>query len=402
MDKLTLHDLEPAGKRVLVRVDFNVPVDETGRITDDRRIRAALPTIRYLADRGAKVILCSHFGRPKGKVVEEYRLDRVAQRLSELLEKPVAKVNDCIGEEPRRAIAALKPGDVLLLENVRFYPEEEKNDPRFARELASLADLYVNDAFGAAHRAHASTAGVAAYLPAAAGFLLERELEVLGRALENPERPFVALLGGKKVEDKIGVIDNLLNKVDALLIGGGMAYTFLKAQGYEVGSSLVDEAHLDYARRCLDEAARRRVRLLLPVDVVVAQEISADAPAQVVAANAIPPGWMGLDIGPRTAENFSAEICGAKTAIWNGPVGVFELEAFSAGTLAMCQALSQVQGTTIIGGGDSAAAVEQLGFADRMTHISTGGGASLEFLEGRKLPGVEALSPKTAAKGAAR
>lgn len=402
MDKLTLHDLEPAGQRVLVRVDFNVPVDETGRITDDRRIRAALPTIRYLADRGAKVILCSHFGRPKGKVVEEYRLNRVAERLSELLGKPVAKVDDCIGEEPRRAAAALQPGEVLLLENVRFHAEEEKNDPEFARELASLADLYVNDAFGAAHRAHASTAGVAAYLPAAAGFLLERELEVLGRALENPERPFVTLLGGKKVEDKIGVIDNLLAKVDALLIGGGMAYTFLKAQGYEVGSSLVDEAHLDYARRCLEEAGKRRVRLLLPVDVVVAQEISADAPAQVVAANAIPPGWMGLDIGPRTAENFGAEICGAKTVIWNGPVGVFELEAFSAGTLAMCQALSQVEGTTIIGGGDSAAAVEQLGFAEQMTHISTGGGASLEFLEGRKLPGVEALSPKTAVKGVAR
>lgn len=401
MDKLTLRDLSPAGKRVLVRVDFNVPVDEAGRITDDRRIRAALPTITDLTGRGAKVILCSHFGRPKGKVVEGDRLTRVGERLSELLGRPVAKVDDCLGEEPRQAIARLRPGDVLLLENVRFYPEEEANDPHFAKELASLADLYVNDAFGAAHRAHASTAGVTAYLPAAAGLLLERELEVLGKALENPARPFVTLLGGKKVEDKIGVIENLLGKVDALLIGGGMAYTFLKAQGYEVGKSLVDEGRLDFARKCLEEAGRRRVRLLLPVDVVVAQEISEDSPAQVVAANAIPAGWMGLDIGPRTAENFGAEICGAKTVIWNGPVGVFELEAFSAGTLAMCQALSQVKGTTIIGGGDTAAAVEQLGFADSMTHLSTGGGASLEFLEGKELPGVAALSPRSAvaAKG---
>lgn len=396
MDKLTLRDLDPAGKRVLVRADFNVPVDEAGNITDDRRIRAALPTIRNLTARAAKVILCSHFGRPKGKVVEEYRLTRVAQRLSELLGQPVVKVDDCVGEEPRRAIAAMQPGDVVLLENVRFHPEEEQNDPNFARELASLADLFVNDAFGAAHRAHASTAGVAAYLPAAAGLLLERELAVLGQTLENPSRPFVALLGGKKVEDKIGVIENLLGKVDALLIGGGMAFTFLKAQGYEVGRSIVDQAHLDFARRCLDEAAERRVRLLLPVDVVVAQELSEDAPAQVVPANAIPDGWMGLDIGPRTAESFGAEICGARTVLWNGPVGAFEVEAFSAGTLAMCQALSQVEGTTIVGGGDTAAAVEQLGFADQVTHISTGGGASLEFLEGKELPGVAALSPRTA------
>lgn len=394
MDKLTLRDLDPAGKRVLVRVDFNVPVDEAGVITDDRRIRAALPTLQYLIERGAKVILCSHFGRPKGRVVDEYRLDRVGERLSELLGRPVTKLDDCVGEGPQRAVAALKPGEVILLENVRFYPEEEKNDPGFARELASLADLYVNDAFGAAHRAHASTAGVAAYLPAAAGLLLERELEVLGQALDNPRRPFVALLGGKKVEDKIGVIENLLGKVDALLIGGGMAYTFLKAQGYDVGLSIVDEPRLEFARECLAEAARRRVRLLLPVDLVVAQELSADAPAQVVAANAIPAGWMGLDIGPRTAENFGAELCAAQTVIWNGPVGVFELEAFSAGTLAMCQALTETRGTTIIGGGDTAAAVEQMGFADKMTHISTGGGASLEFLEGRELPGVAALSPK--------
>ncbi|MDI6872480.1 MAG: phosphoglycerate kinase [Bacillota bacterium] len=398
MDKLTLRDLELAGKRVLVRVDFNVPTGENGEITDDRRIREALPTIQELARRGAKVIACSHFGRPKGKVVEEYRLDRVARRLSELLGQAVMKVNDCVGEEPKRAIAAMKPGEVLLLENVRFYPEEEQNDPHFARELASLADVYVNDAFGAAHRAHASTAGVAAYLPAAAGLLLERELRILGEALENPARPFVTLLGGKKVEDKIGVIDNLLGKVDALLVGGGMAFTFLKAQGYDVGKSLVDEARLDYARRCLEEAGRRRVRLLLPVDVVVAREISDDAPAQVVAANAIPEGWMGLDIGPRTAENFAAEICGARTVIWNGPVGVFEVEAFSAGTLAMCQALSQVEGTTIVGGGDTAAAVEHFGFADKVTHISTGGGASLEFLEGKELPGVAALSPRPAAQ----
>jgi phosphoglycerate kinase len=393
VNKLTLRDLDPAGKRVLVRVDFNVPVNEAGEITDDRRIRAALPTIRDLTGRGAKVILCSHFGRPKGQVVEEYRLDRVARRLSELLDEPVVKTDDCLGDEPRRAIAALPPGGVVLLENVRFYPEEEQNDPHFAEELASLADLYVNDAFGAAHRAHASTAGVAAYLPAAAGLLLEQELRILGEALENPARPFVTLLGGKKVEDKLGVIENLLGKVDALLLGGGMAFTFLRAQGYEVGTSIVDEPRLDFARRCLEEAGRRRVRLLLPVDVVVAQEVAAEASAQVVAANAIPAGWRGLDIGPRTAENFGAELRAAKTVIWNGPVGVFELEAFAAGTLAMCEALAQVEGTTIIGGGDTAAAVEQLGFADRMTHLSTGGGASLEFLEGRDLPGVAALSP---------
>jgi phosphoglycerate kinase len=397
VDKLTVRDLQLSGKRVLVRVDFNVPVDEAGNITDDTRIKAALPTIKYISDHQGKVLLASHFGRPKGRVVDEFRLDTVAKRLGELLGRKVPKLDDCVGQEVKQAVDRMQPGDILLLENVRFYPEEEKNDPSFAKALAANADIFVNDAFGAAHRAHASTAGVAAHLKSAAGLLMEKELSVMGTALDNPARPFTAILGGKKVEDKIAVIQNLLNKVDTLVIGGGMAFTFLVAQGYQVGKSIVDQEHLEFAKEMIGEAARKKVMLLLPVDVVVADRIDPEANAQVVPVDSIPADWYGLDIGPRTAENFAAEICDAKTVIWNGPMGVFEMEAFSAGTLALCQALSVVEGTTIVGGGDTAAAVEQMGFADKVSHISTGGGASLEFLEGKELPGVAALTDRQAA-----
>jgi phosphoglycerate kinase len=396
MGKKSVADVDVAGKRVLVRVDFNVPLDDAGQITDDSRIRAALPTIQLLIQRGARVILVTHLGRPKG-IDPRWRLDAVAARLGELLGRPVTKLDDTIGPAVRQAVEKLAPGEVVLLENVRFYPEEEKNDPAFARELASLADLYVNDAFGTAHRAHASTEGVAHYLPAVAGLLMQREIEALGRALSHPERPFVALLGGKKVHDKIGVIRNLLNKVDTLLIGGGMAYTFLKAQGREIGKSLLDAESLDVARETLEQAAARGVRLELPEDVVVAQEFREDAPHKVVPVDAIPPDWMGMDIGPATVEKFSEILRGARTVLWNGPVGVFEMPAFAAGTRAMAGVLAEVTaagGTTIIGGGDTAAAVESLGYGDKMTHLSTGGGASLEFLEGKELPGIAALQDR--------
>lgn len=393
MAYLTVKDLDVKGKRVLVRVDFNVPLDASGKITDDTRIRAALPTIQYLLDAGAAVILMSHLGRPKG-VDEALRLDPVAARLSELIGRLVRKVNDCVGPQVEATARALQPGEVLLLENLRFYKEETQNDPEFAKKLASLADVYVNDAFGAAHRAHASTAGVAAYLPAAAGLLLAKELEVLGNALERPERPFLAILGGAKVADKIGVIRNLLTKVDTLLIGGGMGYTFLKAKGYEVGRSLLDAERIELAKELMAEAERRGVRLLLPVDVVVADRFSNDANTKVVPVDAIPPDWEGLDIGPKTRELFAAEVKKARTIIWNGPLGAFEMPTFAAGTRAVAEALAQSDGTTIIGGGDSAAAVEQFGLAGAMSHISTGGGASLEFLEGKILPGVAALTRK--------
>ncbi|MGI6285832.1 phosphoglycerate kinase [Neomoorella humiferrea] len=393
MAKLTLKDLDLRNKRVLVRVDFNVPL-EAGRVTDNTRIRAALPTIRYLIDNGARVILMSHLGRPKGKVKEELRLDPVARELENLLGRPVHKVNDCIGPEVEAAAAALKPGEVLLLENVRFYPEEEKNDPEFARKLASLADLYVNDAFGAAHRAHASTEGVAHYLPAAAGFLLQKEIETLGKALADPERPFVAIIGGAKVSDKISVIRNLLTKVDTLIIGGGMANTFLKAKGYAMGKSLVEEDQVSLAQELMDQAARQGVKMLLPRDLVVAQEFKADAPHQVVAANAVPDGWMALDIGPETAREYANALKDARTVVWNGPMGVFEMEPFAHGTEAVARAVAAVDGMTIVGGGDSVAAVEKVGVADKIGHISTGGGASLEFLEGKALPGVVALTEK--------
>jgi len=393
MRKKTVADVEVAGKRVLVRVDFNVPQDETGAITDDARIRAALPTLRLLIERGARIVLATHLGRPKG-VDPRWRLDPVARRLEELLGRPVKKLDDCVGPAVREAVAALQPGEVLLLENVRFHPEEEKNDPAFAKELAALADLYVNDAFGAAHRAHASTEGVARHLPAVAGLLMQKEIETLGAALESPTRPFVALLGGAKVHDKIGVIENLLTKVDALLIGGGMSFTFLKAQGREIGKSLLEADCLEVARTTLQRAAARGVRLDLPVDVVVAREFRPDAESRVVPVDAIPPDWMGVDIGPATRAAFGAVLRGARTVIWNGPVGVFEMPAFAEGTRAMCDVLAEVTaagGTTIIGGGDTAAAVEKLGYGDRMTHLSTGGGASLEFLAGKELPGVAAL-----------
>lgn len=396
MAKQGLTDIDPRGKRVLVRVDFNVPQDETGRITDDRRIEAALPTIRYLLEREARVILVSHLGRPKG-VDEQWRLKPVAERLAELLGRPVRTAADSLGPAAEAAVAELSPGEVLLLENVRFHPEEEKNDPAFARQLASLADLYVNDAFGTAHRAHASTEGVAHILPAVAGFLMQKELDVLGTALTNPRRPFMAILGGKKVSDKIGVIEHLMEKVDALLIGGGMAFTFLKAKGYEIGRSLLDEEGLDLARRVMARAEQRGPRLELPVDVVVAREFAPAAEAKVVPADSIPADWMGMDIGLQTMANFRKALDGAMTVIWNGPMGVFEMPRFAAGTRAVAEMVAErtaAGATTIIGGGDSAAAVEQMGLADRMSHISTGGGASLEFMEGKELPGVAALRDK--------
>jgi 3-phosphoglycerate kinase len=411
MNKKTVRDIDVSGKRVLMRVDFNVPLDAERNITDDRRIVAALPTIKYLIDQGAKIILMSHLGRPKhddsGKAdpesVKKYNLDPVAKRLSELLGKPVKKLNDCIGEEVRQAVEQMSNGDVVLLENVRFYKAEEKNDPEFAKELASLGEIYVNDAFGTAHRAHASTEGVAHILPGVAGFLMEKELEYLGKALENPERPFVAVLGGVKVSDKIKVIDNLLNKVDALLIGGAMTYTFLKSQGYSVGNSMVDVDGLSLAAQAVRKAKDLGIELLLPVDTVVVElpadfdipsGIPADVKIQISPTNAMPDGYRGVDIGPETVKIYGEKIRSAKTVVWNGPMGVFEDPRFAKGTLGIAQAMAECPGTTIVGGGDSAAAVEQLGYADKIDHVSTGGGASLEFLEGKVLPGVAVLQDK--------
>ena len=390
---LTAADL--SGKKVLVRVDFNVPQDETGKITDDTRIRAALPTINYLIDAGARVILTSHFGRPKG-VTESLRLNPVAVRLSELLGKPVLKTDDCIGDEVAAQVNALNNGDVALLENVRFYPEEEKNDPEFAKKLASLADIYVNDAFGTAHRAHASTEGVTKYLSTSvAGFLLDKELQYLSGAIDNPQRPLAAIVGGSKVSSKIGVIETLLDKVDYLLLGGGMIFTFYKARGLSVGKSLVEEDKLDLARALEAKAAAKGVKFLLPTDVVVADNFKPDANAQTVSINDIPDGWMGLDIGPDSVKVFQEALSHCKSAIWNGPMGVFEFDKFAVGTEAIAKTLAELTGTgtiTIIGGGDSVAAVEKVGLADKMSHISTGGGASLELLEGKILPGIAALN----------
>jgi len=392
--KKTVSDVLVRGKRVLVRVDFNVPLDDERRIADDRRITESLRTITFLRKQGARIILASHFGRPGGIVKDELRLDPVADRLSELLGAPVTKLQDCVGPEVERAVAAMKDGEVVLLENLRFHPEEEANEPGFARALAALADLYVNDAFGTAHRAHASTVGIAAHLPAVAGFLMEKELTYLSRALEEPTRPFVAILGGKKVSDKIGVIRNLLGKADALLIGGAMAYTFLRAQGRAVGASLLEEDKLDLAGALMREAAERSLAFHLPDDVVVADRFAEDAAARTVAADAIPDGWMGMDIGPKTAAAYRRVILDAGTVMWNGPMGVFEFPPFAGGTRAVAQAMVDSTAVTIVGGGDSAAAVEKFNLADRMTHISTGGGASLEFLEGRVLPGVAVLADR--------
>ncbi|MCG1011286.1 phosphoglycerate kinase [Tepidanaerobacter sp. GT38] len=394
MNKKTLKDFNLENKKVLVREDLNVPLDENQNITDDTRIRAALPTIKYLAENGAKVIIVSHLGRPKGKVNPKYSLAPVAKRLSELLGRYVAFAADCIGEAAESAVAKMNPGDVLLLENVRFYEAEEKNDPEFAKQLASLADIFINDAFGTSHRAHASTVGVANYLPAGAGFLMQKEIEVMGKALENPERPFAAILGGAKVSDKIGVIKNLLNKVDMLLIGGGMAFTFLKSQGYEIGKSLLEADKIELAASLIKEAKEKNVKLLLPEDVVVTSELKEGMPYETVPVTEIPADKIGVDIGEATRKKFADAIKDAKTVVWNGPMGVFEMKPYAEGTLAVADAMAKSDAVTIIGGGDSAAAVEQLGYAKVMTHISTGGGASLEFLEGKELPGVAALNDK--------
>ncbi|MDI6812778.1 MAG: phosphoglycerate kinase [Desulfitobacteriaceae bacterium] len=395
MNKQNVKDVDVKDKCVLVRVDFNVPLGEDGVITDDTRIRAALPTIEYLSGQGAKVILASHFGRPKGQRNMKYSLGPVAERLQALLGQEVTLAPDCVGPEVKEAVGRLQPGDVLLLENVRFHPEEEKNDPVFAQELASLADIFVNDAFGTAHRAHASTEGVAHDIPAVAGFLMQKEVETMGKALEAPERPFIAIIGGAKVSDKIGVIDNLLSKVDILIIGGGMANTFLKAQGYELGKSLLETDKVVLAGELLKQAKARGVRLELPEDVVVAPGLAEGAVGHTVLVSAIPASEMALDIGPATAEKFASIISGAKTIVWNGPLGVFENPAFAKGTERIAQAVAASQGTSIVGGGDSVAAVEKMGVADKITHISTGGGASLEFLEGKTLPGVAALKSRT-------
>jgi phosphoglycerate kinase len=393
VNKKTIQDLELNGKKVFCRVDFNVPMKD-GEVTDDTRIRAALPTITYLSEHGAKVILASHLGRPKGQVVEELRLDPVAKRLSDLLGKEVSKTDSVYGAEVDEAISKLESGDILLIENVRFEAGEEKNDPALAEAFANMADIYVNDAFGAAHRAHASTAGIAEKLPSAAGFLMEKEISVLGKALENPDRPFTAIIGGAKVKDKIGVIDNLLEKVDNLIIGGGLAYTFVKAQGHEVGKSLLEEDKIDLAKEFMKKAEEKGVNFVLPVDVVVADDFSENANTKVVPISEIPSDWEALDIGPETSAKYSQIVKDSKLIIWNGPMGVFELNAFANGTKAVAEALANTDGYTVIGGGDSAAAVEKFGLAEKMDHVSTGGGASLEFMEGKTLPGVAALSDK--------
>ncbi len=392
--KKTMDDVNVKGKRVFVRVDFNVPMAD-GQITDETRIRAAIPTIEALADGGAKVILASHLGRPKGEVNEDMRLTAVGERLSELMGKPVKKLDESIGEAVEAAVAEMQEGDIVLLENVRFHKGEEKNDEELAKAFAGLADVYVNDAFGAAHRAHASTEGIAKHVEAAvSGYLMQKELDVLGKALSEPERPFTAIIGGAKVKDKIGVIENLLDKVDHLIIGGGLSYTFTKAQGYDIGKSLLEEDKIDLAKSFIEKAKEKGVELHMPIDAVVANEFSKDAETQTVEIDAIPADWMGLDIGPKTAANYAEIIKNSKLIIWNGPMGVFEMDKFANGTKTVVEAMAETDGYTVIGGGDSAAAVEKFGVADKMDHVSTGGGASLELMEGKELPGIVALNDK--------
>lgn len=394
MSKKTVKDLDIKGKKVIARVDFNVPLDDDGKITDDTRITAALPTINYILDQGAKLILCAHLGRPGGEVNMKYSLKPCAERLGELLGKEVELASDVVGESAKKLAAEVKEGEVVMLENVRFEKGEKKNEDELAKAFASLAEVYVNDAFGAAHRAHASTAGIASYLPSGMGFLMQKEVDFIGGALEKPERPFVAILGGAKVKDKIGVIKNLLEKVDKLLIGGGMSYTFQKALGGQIGDSLLDKDNIEFAGEMMKLAKEKGVKLLLPIDNEAGQEFSNDTLRATFHSRNIPDGWEGMDIGPDTQELFVKELQGAKTVIWNGPMGVSEFSNFAHGTLAVAEALANLDAITIIGGGDSAAAVEKLGFADKMTHISTGGGASLELLEGKELPGIAALSDK--------
>jgi 3-phosphoglycerate kinase len=395
MEKKTIRDIDVAGKRVLVRVDLNVPLSEdTGEILDNIRIKSVVPTISYLVDRKARVILCSHLGRPKGKPVDSLRMAPIAKRLSEIIGKPIATTQDCIGKDVEKAASELKNGEILLLENLRFHDEEEKNDPEFCKALAKLADIYVNDAFGTAHRAHASTEGVAKYLPAVAGFLMEKEIGIMGKALSNPIRPFASIVGGAKISDKIGVLDFILEKVNILLIGGGMVATFLKAMSYEVGKSSVEEDKLDPARKLRDKAKVKGVKLLLPIDIVVADKFAADAKSKTVAIDKVPGDWFIMDIGHKTIDLFEEELKKCKTIIWNGPMGVFEYPKFSRGTASIANTLAGAKATTIIGGGSTAEAVEEMGLTDKMTHVSTGGGASLEFLEGKTLPGVAALQDK--------
>jgi len=393
-NKKTIEDINVSGKRVIVRVDFNVPQDENGNITDDKRIVGALPTIKYLVENGARTILVSHLGRPKEGPDPKFSMKPTADRLSQLIGKPVIMAQDVIGPDAKAKAAALKDGEILMLENVRFHKEETKNDPAFAKELASLAEIFVNDAFGTAHRAHASTAGLADYLPAVCGYLIKKEIEIMGNALSNPARPFVAILGGKKVSDKIQVIENLIDKVDTLIIGGGMAYTFFKAKGYNIGTSICEDDKIDLAKSLIEKAEKKGVNLMLPVDNIVAKEFSNDTEYKSVPSDNMPEGWMGMDIGPTTIEKFSAEIKKAKTIVWNGPMGVFEFENFAHGTKEIARAVAESGAISIVGGGDSAAAIELLGFADKITHISTGGGASLEFLEGKVLPGIDVLMDK--------
>lgn len=394
--KKTLRDLEFKGKKVLVRCDFNVPIDDEGNITDDTRIRSSLPTINYLLEQDAQVILMSHLGRPKGQPNKKYSLEPVAKRLSELLNKEVIFLQDdeVVSSTVKKRVEAMEDGDVALLENTRFRKEEEKNDEGFSKELASLGDLYVNDAFGTSHRAHASNVGVSTYLPSAVGFLVEKEVSIMGKALEDPERPFIAILGGAKVSDKIGVIENLMNIVDTIIVGGGMAFTFLKVQGYEIGKSLLEEDKIDLAKELIEKTKEKNVKLMLPVDVVVAKEFKNDTEFKTLSIDSIPKDMMGLDIGEETIKLFSEEIKKAKTIVWNGPMGVFEMENFAKGTFSIAKAMAESEGITIVGGGDSASAVEKSGYSHKMTHISTGGGASLELLEGKVLPGIAAISDK--------